>query len=655
VLVCDVYGNQVAPNPGGLYGIGTNNICPGSAQTPDPNTGGMAIWTGANNTIPQGTAVHWTVSAPAGLTIASVYIPHMYSEHIDDGTNWGGGFFWQGGSGNVNTFNGETGWSSATTSGPAYTWPAGGTPYFGWQVICGVSSCSNGGSQWLSVESLQLNVAETSGPSLTAPDGLWQTSGWIRGTWPLHFYGDSPSGLCSLSSSLNGQGGPGASVGGDGTIWHECSSPAVDQNVNTAQYGQGALPLTISALDSAQVPVSYSKTVDVDNQTPTISLSGPTDEPSTAGTQYVTASGGAGPSGVSGISCSVDNSPPEWYASSSAQVPVSGVGQHQVSCYSENRALNTSGEPASSPVATWQLSIRVPTESGISFTRVVDALRCQKLPERVKVPAKYVTVRRDHKLVRVRERARTKIVKVSRCKPRTVRRKTVVTTAVRRHGKTVLVKRTKLERVVVLPHVIGYIVRRVAYGRATMVSGWLGTCDGTALAVQPVSVMTAPDNGQGQFTLARTVITASDGSWSAQLPAGPSRLVEAAYPGASTTEPATSQQVRIVVPAVVRLHIRPNQVPWGGTIHISGRVLGAYIPGGRQQLLRLRIGAEGISSTVGIPDIASNGRFRTTWTFHPGVGVVTYWFSVSTLNEADYPFAPAGSRRVTVTVGPGSK
>lgn len=104
----------------------------------------------------------------------------------------------------------------------------------------------------------------------------------------------------------------------------------------------------------------------------------------------------------------------------------------------------------------------------------------------------------------------------------------------------------------------------------------------------------------------------------------------------------------------MRLHIKPRVVPWGGTLRIYCRVLGGYIPGDCQQLLRLGIAAEGISGTVGIPDIAPNGRFHTTWKFHPGLGVVTYWFSKSTLNEAAYPFAPASSRRVTVTVGLGS-
>jgi hypothetical protein len=120
--------------------------------------------------------------------------------------------------------------------------------------------------------------------------------------------------------------------------------------------------------------------------------------------------------------------------------------------------------------------------------------------------------------------------------------------------------------------------------------------------------------------------------------------VKAVYAGNATTEPAVSQQVHVVTRALVRLRIQPRAVPWRGTLVISGRVLGDYIPGKRQQLLRLRIGAEGIISTVGIPDVSRTGRFRTTWTFHTGIGVVHYWFSVSTLNEADYAFASGAHR-----------
>src|ERR1035437_6266562 len=72
------------------------------------------------------------------------------------------------------------------STGPRSAGPAAGSPYFGWEVVCGASKCSNGGSQWLSVELLELNMQETREPYLVAPDGLWQSSGWIRGSWTLH-------------------------------------------------------------------------------------------------------------------------------------------------------------------------------------------------------------------------------------------------------------------------------------------------------------------------------------------------------------------------------------------------------------------------------------------------------------------------------------
>jgi hypothetical protein len=146
-------------------------------------------------------------------------------------------------------------------------------------------------------------------------------------------------------------------------------------------------------------------------------------------------------------------------------------------------------------------------------------------------------------------------------------------------------------------------------------------------------------------------VTGANGVWTAALPPGPSRLVEATYAGDITTLPSTSTTAHLIVPAKLAIRISPRSTRWGGRITIAGRVLGGYVPAGR--LLRLRIGVAGVRGTVGIPSVRANGRFRTTWTFSSGRGVVRYWFSVSTLNEADYPFAPASSRRLYVKVGPG--
>jgi hypothetical protein len=94
-----------------------------------------------------------------------------------------------------------------------------------------------------------------------------------------------------------------------------------------------------------------------------------------------------------------------------------------------------------------------------------------------------------------------------------------------------------------------------------------------------------------------------------------------------------SGQVRVIVPAKIQLAVLPTRSHWGGTLHITGRLRGGYIPRGK--LLRLRIGAEAVSRTVGIPDVTRKGRFHTTWTFAAGHGTMRYWFSVSTLSEAD--------------------
>ncbi|MGI8505684.1 MAG: hypothetical protein ACR2MK_02565, partial [Solirubrobacteraceae bacterium] len=78
--------------------------------------------------------------------------------------------------------------------------------------------------------------------------------------------------------------------------WHQCRAGPVNDTVVTQGYGQGASTLHIGAWDAAGETVDYRKAIYIDNQQPSVTLSGPTDAPSTAGTQYVTATA-AGPFG----------------------------------------------------------------------------------------------------------------------------------------------------------------------------------------------------------------------------------------------------------------------------------------------------------------------------------------------------------------------
>ena len=123
------------------------------------------------------------------------------------------------------------------------------------------------------------------------------------------------------------------------------------------------------------------------------------------------------------------------------QVPVSGIGPHTVSCYAQNNAVDPLVRMAVDD-GDWSLKIGQPTVVGIAF----DEARRSALPSRrvrVRIPGHWITVRRHGKRVKIKTRAHTKVERVMRCHPRTVRRRTVVFVRVRRHGQLVKVKRVK--------------------------------------------------------------------------------------------------------------------------------------------------------------------------------------------------------------------
>jgi len=221
-------------------------------------------------------------------------------------------------------------------------------------------------------------------------------------------------------------------------------------------------------------------------------------------------------------------------------------------------------------------------------------------------------------------------------------------------GKIVRVRRAKRIRVVVLPHVVTHTAKRIAHGKSTVVSGWLGMPNGTALGGQTVRVLTAPDNGLGHFSQAAVATTRADGTWRAHVPAGPSRFVEGAYDGAPTLEPSMSGQVHVIVPAKVKLlSVWPSRVPWGGTVRITGQLIGGYLPPSGA-LVRLRIGHGPSYQTYGVQEhVTGNGRFTTTYTFGAGYAGIfkSFWFQIVSLPVGDYPYAPAASGRRSVLVG----
>ena len=278
----------VAQSGASNSGVSTPYQCP---STPSGNANGMEVF-GGGASVPAGGRSYWQIDAPPGFVIVGVHTEGsgMISYGVDSGMGWGGGFYWQGGG--AQTSQGQIGYSS----------PALFSSYFGWQIICGWSTC-NGNTKpgEISILGLEIEAAEGSGPTVSVtPGSLGAASGWVRGIWPIAFSADGPSGACQLSATLGG-----ASVSQplnepqSQITWHQCTAGSFSQSFNTAAVASGAgVPLVMWARDAAYdysaghyLSAAVTSNVNIDNDPVSVSLSGPTDAPSTAGTQYVTATG----------------------------------------------------------------------------------------------------------------------------------------------------------------------------------------------------------------------------------------------------------------------------------------------------------------------------------------------------------------------------
>jgi hypothetical protein len=616
-------------------GLSWSSQAPLSAGPTCPAGGlGLSIYAQPHQTAARNATGAFKVTAPPGITIYSIHVANASSGGLGDdkygAAGWWGEFYWGGGpgpagrSGPLNDTGFRAGGCCSQTNLQSQT--------IGWFLACNQSSCSTGSSGvGITVGELDLTAEEFQAPTILAEGGnnLWYHDGWVRGSWPVSFTASDPSGVCGAAvvfGTLPAIVTPTPDTAPDRHTWQQCpqqSVPAwVDTNASDGSlgHGEGAMQLRFTATNTASVTANPTKTVYVDNSTPTVSISGPTDAPSTAGVQYMTATAGGSPSGIADIVCTVDGGPPQSYPGATARVPVSGIGVHSVNCYAEDNAVDASGTHGTSAPASRSMKIGRPTMVGLAFDKFL-RLRCHRTRARVTIPGHWITVRRHGKRVRIRSRSRTKLERVVRCHPR---------------------------------RVIGSAARLVAFGRRTTVSGYLETTTGIALGGRQVRVMTAPDNGNGQFSQAAVATTTPTGAWSARLPAGPSRIVEAVYDGDPTTEGAFSREVKVLVPAKVRLlSVSPNRVPWGGTVRITARLLGGYLPPGGA-LVRLRIGQGPSYQTYGVQThVTGRGKFTTTYTFGAGyAGIVKrFWFQVATLPIGNYPYAPGASGRRFVSVG----
>src|SRR5579884_2510276 len=485
----------------------------GSLQIDTPNTTGYGHY------------ALWETVSPPGISIDSAWTPgcsggcdRPYRGALINcllgSYGYQAYYQWGWGAGQQRIVNNDGGgcpYSNGLADGTPINLSFAPTQQFGWYATClsGTGWCSALGPT-LYMRGVQVGATETGSPYLLAIDSnnlFYQNGRWLRGGgWPVSLAASDPSGICDLRAWLNGSLIQGPTSGLNRATWVQCSAPSpwTGPAVNTASYADGtALQLSYQADNAAgNWSTSSTSTSYVDNAPVTLTMTGPTDAPVTAGTQYITATATAGPSGIGSIVCTVDGS--AWVSQTIAdggaqtattRIPVSGLGLHQATCYAANQAIDVTGATADSPTQSWSLRIREPVAGGITFSRV--SQHCRRVPERIVIRARSGVVRRGHKLRRVHRRARKERKRVTIC------------------NSTTLVSNDMY----------------VAHGKSATVSGWFVTGGGSPLGNVPVNVMTAPDNGSSTWSTAATVTTAADVSWQTTLPPGPSRLVKAVYAG----------------------------------------------------------------------------------------------------------------------------
>ena len=701
----------------------------------------------ATAVVPLGQNGYWMTTAPPGVTINSAWTSNgdVATSTISPG-GFSVGDFWRDidtGTWGGSTLSANQEWFNTGLEGSSNI----NSQIYGIQLECTRNVYSGGGcvgAAAISISGIELEGTENSAPYVTGEGSLWSTGSYVWNppgdSWPVTLYANDVSGICSSSANAGSVQSNGPPEPRDNTVWQQCPTPVswsfgVDTRSQVAT--DGSFPVDLTATNAAGVEYTAQKTVLVDNDPVNVSFATPTDPNPTLWVNHavtVDATATAGPSGIAGMRCGVDNQSVGDYQPGG--FTVDGDGVHIVSCSAWNNAIDPQGQPnigtneiairidetppslgfepespadptglvvdtsdgesgvaggslEMAPTGTndWTslptsfdgarllahfddaglhgpytvratscdnvgncastteqllLPLRAASDSQVSLTKIVDPLQREVVPERVLVGWHWATIRRGGSLVRVKRGGHFKTVRVvkyvEQCKTERVQ-------TAPHHW--------KVKRICQTPKATVTTTLQVPYGQSFTINGLYTTAAGVPLSGQPVDILAAPNNGTNAFSQVTAVTTRADGSWTATLPAGPSQVIRAVTNGTSTILPS-SGQVTTVVPADVRLlKVWPRHVPWGGTVHLVGQLIGGYLPPGGA-LVRLRIGYGSSYNTYGVQEhVTGDGRFSTVATFGPGDPSIhrTYWFQIASLPMGNYPYAPAASQRVPVIVG----
>ncbi len=193
--------------------------------------------------------------------------------------------------------------------------------------------------------------------------------------------------------------------------------------------------------------------------------------------------------------------------------------------------------------------------------------------------------------------------------------------------------------------------RAVRYAQGVLYRGRLSLASGEPLAGMPVRVVEAFDPGSDPAQRVTLVETAADGSFRARLAPGPSRRVEAAFPGSRVFSRGSGGRARLEVGAGVRLRASAAAARVGGApVVFSGRLgsLATELPAeGMPVELQFRFGRERWREFRTVQTDA-RGRFRYAYAFSDDDSRGVRFQFRAYVSGGDWPYEPAASSAVTV-------
>jgi 5-hydroxyisourate hydrolase-like protein (transthyretin family) len=151
--------------------------------------------------------------------------------------------------------------------------------------------------------------------------------------------------------------------------------------------------------------------------------------------------------------------------------------------------------------------------------------------------------------------------------------------------------------------------------------------------------------GSSQTKLIGSTVTRADGSLSATIPAGPSRLIDLAYPTPERDGYATQTEMLETVNAGLRLRITPRHTSPTGTVQMEGQVLGALPADG--VVVEVLVYYLGQWQPIRTPRTGSDGRLRLNYRFQQASGQFPFRLRVR-YAQLGFPYGEACSPWVAV-------